>query len=715
MKNRGCSARGLFASLAVVVVLLTASSLAASTDYTVLLDLDNNAATGCTVATTAGSFAGAEQRLITTVSNTSPLMVISVVRQVCVAGPSTWGPSIPVTSPYAAPWPVGEHQGTGGLDVIETYFPLAGVPNGFYRLGVTSSAGAGDALITSNGGAMIVSNLSIGQVPALGTWALMALAIALIVVAFVAIRAPHALSAFLVVALLVTAGAGVAWASLVPDGNPSGWSGIAPLGIRTPLPTVGSSNIAAVFGTVATDTLLLRIDADVPRSPSVTTQPVDFTATAGSTATFASAASGSPSPTVQWQVSGDGGASFSDIPGATNATLTFTATAADHLKQYHAIFTNIAGSATSSAATLTVVTLPVVNQQPSDATVAAGTNASFTSTATSTVAPTVQWQVSTDGGVSFNDIPGATGTTLTFTASAADHLSKYRAVFTNAAGSVTSDPATLSVATLPTVSTQPNNNSLATGGTATFTAAATSTVAPAIRWQVSTDGVTWTDVPGATSTTLSFVTALSDDLARYHAVFTNAAGSVTSNTAYLFVATTIGTPTLPHIDDFSVTDGGHLSLSAGWITRSGDFAVPGGAVGTATAAATPQLNFATLNIGSVLNSDQSVNVGALSDGQFVAFVARYSGSDMYYAGVRRTGSSYTAEVWKKSGGADTLMGSQTVASAPTDIEFQVNNASLKLLVNGAPLVQLIDNNPLGSGAIGFLATPGVVLLKNYTA
>lgn len=615
--------------MAVFILILIASPLAASTDYTVLLDLDNNAATGCTVTTAAGSFAGAEQRLITTVSNVSPLTVTSVVRQVCVAGPSTWGPSIAVNSPFAAPWAVGEHQGTGGLDVVDTYFPLGGVPHGFYRLGFTTSAGAGDALITangaSNGAAMLISNFSIGEIPTLGTWILLALAVTLVVLALVAIKAPHALAALVIVVLVITVGAGVAWASLVPDGNPSSWSGIAPLGIRTPLPAVGSAKIAAVFGTIENDTLFLRVDADVPRSPSVTTQPVDSTVAAGGIATFTAIAAGSPSPTVQWQVS-------------------------------------------------------------------------------------------TDGGVTFNDIPSATSTTLSFTAAASDDLHKYRAVFTNLAGTVTSDPATLSVAALSTITAQPNNNSLTAGGTATFTSTATSNVAPTIQWQVSTDGTTWNDVPGATSTTLSFVTALTDDLKQYRAVFTNAAGSVPSNTAYLFVATTIPTASLPRVDDFSVTDGGHLPLSHGWITQSGDFAVPGGALGTATAAATPQLNLATLNV-VVLNSDQTVNVGALADGQFAALVACYSGpglTNMYYAGVRRTGSTYTAEVWKNVGGVDTLMGSQTT-SAPTNIEFQVNNGSLKLLVNGAPAVQLIDGSPLSGGLIGFLATQGVVFQKNYSA
>ena len=40
----------------------------------------------------------------------------------------------------------------------------------------------------------------------------------------------------------------------------------------------------------------------VDTAPAVTTQPTNQTANAGTTATFTAAASGNPSPTVQWQL-----------------------------------------------------------------------------------------------------------------------------------------------------------------------------------------------------------------------------------------------------------------------------------------------------------------------------------------------------------------------------------------------------------------------------
>jgi hypothetical protein len=88
------------------------------------------------------------------------------------------------------------------------------------------------------------------------------------------------------------------------------------------------------------------------------------TVSPGTNVTFTAAASGSPAPTVQWQVSTDGGMNFTDIPSATNTSLMFTAQQSDSGNQYRAVFTNICGSATTAAATLTTCTPPVINLNP---------------------------------------------------------------------------------------------------------------------------------------------------------------------------------------------------------------------------------------------------------------------------------------------------------------------------------------------------------------
>src|SRR5712692_6217132 len=90
-------------------------------------------------------------------------------------------------------------------------------------------------------------------------------------------------------------------------------------------------------------------------APAVTTSPSSLTITGGQTASFTAAATGTPAPTVQWQVSTDGGVSFSNIAGATLTTLTFTASLSQNGNLYQAVFSNSAGSATSTAAKLTVI------------------------------------------------------------------------------------------------------------------------------------------------------------------------------------------------------------------------------------------------------------------------------------------------------------------------------------------------------------------------
>jgi PKD repeat protein len=180
-------------------------------------------------------------------------------------------------------------------------------------------------------------------------------------------------------------------------------------------------------------------------APAITLHPTSQTVCGGGPASFTAGASGSPAPTVQWQVSTDDGSTWADVAGATTTTLTFTASAADQSSQYRATFANTAGSVASDVATLTVDTAPIVSTDPTDLTVDAGGSASFTAAATGSPTPTVRWQVSTDGGSSWTDVDGVTTTTLTFTASGSDNGRQYRAVFSGSCGTATTTAAMLAV------------------------------------------------------------------------------------------------------------------------------------------------------------------------------------------------------------------------------------------------------------------------------
>src|SRR5207253_2534484 len=155
----------------------------------------------------------------------------------------------------------------------------------------------------------------------------------------------------------------------------------------------------------------------------------------GHDASFAAAASGFTEPGVQWQVdSGDG---FADMDGATAATLTVHATAADDGNHYRAVFRNRAGEAPTDAATLTVLTAPLVTADPADSAVPAGGTAHFSAAAIGNPTPTVQWQASSDGET-FTNLPGENGSVLDVQATLANDGKYYRAHFTNAVGSADS-------------------------------------------------------------------------------------------------------------------------------------------------------------------------------------------------------------------------------------------------------------------------------------
>lgn len=278
----------------------------------------------------------------------------------------------------------------------------------------------------------------------------------------------------------------------------------------------------------------------VTKAPQITLQPADAYVQEGHEATFEAAASGFPAPTCQWQNSTNGGTTWKNVVGATKPTYKLSGVGkTEEGWKYRAVFKNSAGEATTQAATLLIVELPHVQQQPLEDTVTEGETAEFHSDATGSPAPTEQWEVSTDDGATFSPIGGATSERLQVpgaTVSESGYL--YRAAFTNRAGTVYSSSAKLTVDTLPVVTEQPASTSVLLGASATFHAAASGTPAPSIQWQVSTnEGASWENVAEATGGTLTVADAqLAQNGNEYRALFTNRSGSIASEGATLGVA-----------------------------------------------------------------------------------------------------------------------------------------------------------------------------------
>ena len=304
--------------------------------------------------------------------------------------------------------------------------------------------------------------------------------------------------------------------------------------------TQNGNRYRAVFtnatGSATSATALLTVNAAAAAPPVITASPSNQTIGTGNFVNFNAAASGSPTPTVQWQISTDGGATFSNLAGATSTFLGFPATLAQNGNLYRAVFTNVAGSATSATALLTVTTAPpAITASPSNQTIGAGNFVNFNAAASGSPTPTVQWQVSTDGGATFSNLTGATSTFLGFSTTVAQNGNLYRALFTNTLGSATTGAALLTVGITPAITASPSSQSIAPGSPVTFTAAASGSPTPTVQWQVSTNGFAFSNLTGATSTTLIFSATADQNGNSYRAVFTNPVGSATTANAVLTV------------------------------------------------------------------------------------------------------------------------------------------------------------------------------------
>jgi alpha-tubulin suppressor-like RCC1 family protein len=319
------------------------------------------------------------------------------------------------------------------------------------------------------------------------------------------------------------------------------------LGATSPTLTIESTKTSesgdlfrAKFSSILGEAITKSVTLIVHAVPVVTEPPKPVVVEEGGNAVFKAAASGAPAPTIQWQVSTDGGTTFANVLGATSNTFTLTNVKTTISgRMYRAVFKNVAGTTDSNAALLTVTKFPAITKQPVNATVEAGQDAVFEATASGFPAPTVQWELSTDEGKTWAEVPGATSPTLTITGTVtSENGNRYRAVFTNVGGSVTSAPAVLTVHSAPAITEEPASTTVEAGEPATFEAAASGLPTPTVQWEISTnEGASWTAVSGATSDQLTIAeTQLSESGDEYRVVFKNEAGSATSAPAVLTVA-----------------------------------------------------------------------------------------------------------------------------------------------------------------------------------
>jgi hypothetical protein len=144
------------------------------------------------------------------------------------------------------------------------------------------------------------------------------------------------------------------------------------------------------------------------QAPTISVSPQSQSVVTGQTTTFTAAAN-ITTPSIQWQLSVDGGSTWINVPGQANPTLTTgMLTAFEQGWEVRAVFTNHVGSATTDPATITVlppvtnVVLPsngdtLVGSQFLDASASSGTTkvqyeltgGSFNNTLIATATPTI--------------------------------------------------------------------------------------------------------------------------------------------------------------------------------------------------------------------------------------------------------------------------------------------------------------------------------------
>ncbi|MDB6126707.1 MAG: repeat protein, partial [Verrucomicrobia bacterium] len=207
-------------------------------------------------------------------------------------------------------------------------------------------------------------------------------------------------------------------------------------------------------------------------------------------------------------------------------------------------------------AVLTVNTIPVFTTHPQSQAVAFGGTATFTALATSSPAPSYQWQKDNV------NLPGQTGTTLTIAGVNSGSTGVYTCVAISLAGQTSSNGAGLNTTNSPPapISQPVVQQTVMSGSSVTLTFNVSGTPTPSIQWYK--DGAA---VPGATGATYT-LTASKANSGTYTASAINSTGTITSSPAYLGVMVP---SRLVNVSTRAAAGSGAQTLIAGFVISGG--------------------------------------------------------------------------------------------------------------------------------------------------
>jgi pectate lyase len=192
---------------------------------------------------------------------------------------------------------------------------------------------------------------------------------------------------------------------------------------------VVSNSVGTATSSVATLTVLIP--------PAITANPTNLTVVAGSSPSFQVTANGSAPLYYQWYLDDTN----SPLTDETNATLTLVSVNAADAGNYFAVVTNAVGSATSTAAALTVLGPPVIGSQPVSQSVTVSNNVTFSVEVDGPAPLTYKWFFNTNTPVGGNSNSYALLNVQT------NNVGTYSVIVTNNYGAVTSTFAMLTVNT----------------------------------------------------------------------------------------------------------------------------------------------------------------------------------------------------------------------------------------------------------------------------
>lgn len=307
--------------------------------------------------------------------------------------------------------------------------------------------------------------------------------------------------------------------------------------------------VSNAFGSATSQAAVVTVSAEPLRIVG-TRFPSSQPMTVGQSAVFGIEVTGS-APAYQWSKNGNA------IVGATTANFSIPAVTTSDAGNYVVTATN-AASQVSTSFTLGVQSQPLIAVQPLSQTVGIGATVILNAQVFGAAPLQLQWR---RNGVPLDDIaPAISGTrtdTLRLSNVSTADAGSYDLVVTNSAGSATSTPAILAVVSSPSISTQPSDQTVIVGGNATFSVVAAGSPPISYRWHK--NGVA---IAGQTLPALLIASTQTADAGNYSVTVSNNSGSVTSNTARLFVNPAVALPRITaEPRDLAITVGGDATFS----------------------------------------------------------------------------------------------------------------------------------------------------------